>query len=309
MSSIDQTTDQDYARIERAIERLGQGFRAQPALDEIAADVGLSPFHFQRLFHRWAGVTPKRFVQYLTLEHAKARLRASATVMEASYDAGLSGPSRLHDLFLNLHAVTPGEYRERGAGLRIEWGLHASPFGQCLVATTDRGVYGMSFVCRHAPAGSPTAADVQLARLTRDWPEARLERNDAGTRARAEELFAGNPRGDGLSLFVRGTPFQVRVWRALLEVPPGCLTTYKAIGQSIGQPRAARAVGRAIGENPIAWLIPCHRVIRGLGDFGGYRWGQARKQAIIGWEAARDEALGPAAEPAARDAQLDLAHS
>jgi AraC family transcriptional regulator of adaptative response/methylated-DNA-[protein]-cysteine methyltransferase len=281
----------DYARIEKAIARLGDRFREQPSLEALAAHVGLSPFHFQRLFHRWAGVTPKRFLQYLTLEHAKERLRASATVLEASFDVGLSGSSRLHDLFLNLHAATPGEYREGGRGLHIQWGVHGTPFGACLIAVTARGVCGVGFICRHARAGSPTREEDVLARLQRDWPAARFQRDPAATRRFAEEIFAGNPRGEGLSLFVRGTPFQVRVWRALLDVPLGCLTTYKAVGQAIGQPRAARAVGRAVGDNPIAWLIPCHRVIRGLGDVGGYRWGSERKRAILGWEAAAQEAF------------------
>jgi AraC family transcriptional regulator, regulatory protein of adaptative response / methylated-DNA-[protein]-cysteine methyltransferase len=279
----------DYARIEKAIARLGADYLQQPTLDQLAGHVGLSPFHFQRLFHRWAGVTPKRFLQYLTLEHAKQRLRASATVMQASFDAGLSGSSRLHDLFLNLEAATPGEYREGGAGLCIQWGVHETPFGACLIASTSRGVCGLGFICRHARAGSPMREEDLLARLQRDWPAARFARAPSATRRFAEEIFAGNPRAEGLSLFVRGTPFQVRVWRALLEVPLGCLTTYKAVGHAIGQPLAARAVGRAVGDNPIAWLIPCHRVIRGLGDVGGYRWGVPRKRAILGWEAAAQE--------------------
>jgi AraC family transcriptional regulator, regulatory protein of adaptative response / methylated-DNA-[protein]-cysteine methyltransferase len=288
----------DYMRIEKAIELLSARYREQPALDEIARHVGLSPFHFQRLFHRWAGVTPKRFLQFLTLEHAKERLRASATVLEASFDAGLSGPSRLHDLFLNLEAVTPGEHRDRGAGLAIAWGVHESPFGNCFIAVTARGICGLGFLCAEAAPGSPTSEAALLGRLISSWPAASIHRDDARTRPYVAKVFAGNPRGKGLSLFVRGTPFQVRVWRALLEIPPGCLTTYRTIGQALGKPRAARAVGRAVGENPIAWLIPCHRVIRGLGEFGGYRWGEHRKKAILGWEAQRFADAGVASDEA-----------
>jgi AraC family transcriptional regulator of adaptative response/methylated-DNA-[protein]-cysteine methyltransferase len=269
---------EDYRRVERAIAFLDDRWQEQPPLEAIAAHVGLSAFHFQRLFHRWAGVSPKRFVQWLTLEHAKDRLRDSATVLDATFDAGLSASSRLHDLFVRLEAVTPGEYRNLGRGLEIQWGRHDSPFGPAFVATTARGICALGF--GDDAAGAP-------AELARDWPGARLVRDDAATAPWMARAFAGNPDGQGLALFVRATPFQLQVWRALLAVPSGHLTTYQAIAAAIGRPTAARAVGNAVGANPVAWLIPCHRVIRGLGTFGGYRWGRARKRVMLGWEAAR----------------------
>jgi AraC family transcriptional regulator of adaptative response/methylated-DNA-[protein]-cysteine methyltransferase len=269
---------EDYRRIERAIAYLDGRWQEQPALEEIAAHVGLSAFHFQRLFHRWAGVSPKRFVQWLTLEHAKERLRASATVLDAAFDAGLSGGSRLHDLFVRLEAVTPGEYRRAGRGLHLRFGLHATPFGTCYLATTARGICALGF--------GDGEGDARAA-LAEDWPGAELARDDEGTAAWVARAFAGNPGAEGLALFVRATPFQLQVWRALLAVPPGQLTTYQAIARAMGRPSAARAVGNAVGANPVAWLIPCHRVIRGLGTFGGYRWGVPRKRVMLGWEAAR----------------------
>jgi AraC family transcriptional regulator of adaptative response/methylated-DNA-[protein]-cysteine methyltransferase len=269
---------EDYRRVERAIAFLDDRWQEQPPLDEVAAHVGLSAFHFQRLFHRWAGVSPKRFVQWLTLEHAKQRLRGSATVLGASYDAGLSGPSRLHDLFVRLEAVTPGEYRQAGRGLEVRWGRHDSPFGPAFAAVTARGICALGFCDDDAEA---------LAQLARDWPGATLVRDDGATAPWLARAFAGNPGGDGLALFVRATPFQLQVWRALLAIPSGRLTTYRSIAAAIGRPTAARAVGNAIGANPVAWLIPCHRVIRELGTFGGYRWGRGRKRMMLGWEAAR----------------------
>jgi AraC family transcriptional regulator of adaptative response/methylated-DNA-[protein]-cysteine methyltransferase len=269
---------EDYRRVERAIAFLDDRWQAQPPLDEVAAHVGLSAFHFQRLFHRWAGVSPKRFVQWLTLEHAKRNLRDSATVLGASHDAGLSGSSRLHDLFVRLEAVTPGEYRQAGRGLELRWGRHDSPFGPAFIATTARGICALGFC---------DADDEALAELGRDWPGATQVRDDAATAPWLARAFAGNPHAEGLALFVRATPFQLQVWRALLAVPAGRLTTYQAIAAAIGRPTAARAVGNAVGANPVGWLIPCHRVIRELGTFGGYRWGRARKRVMLGWEAAR----------------------
>jgi AraC family transcriptional regulator of adaptative response/methylated-DNA-[protein]-cysteine methyltransferase len=266
---------QDYRRVERAIEFLDARWQEQPPLAEVAAHLGLSPFHFQRLFHRWAGVSPKRFVQWLTLEHAKPRLRAGG-VLAASLDAGLSGPSRLHDLFVRLEAVTPGEYRAAGRGLTLRWGMHDSPFGPAYLAVTERGLCALGF-------GGESEARTEIAH---DWPAATLARDQAATAPWAARAFNGG-MGEGLALFVRGTAFQLQVWRALLAVPAGELTSYQAIAARIGRPGAARAVGNAVGANPVAWLIPCHRVIRGLGTFGGYRWGRARKRVMLGWEAAR----------------------
>jgi AraC family transcriptional regulator of adaptative response/methylated-DNA-[protein]-cysteine methyltransferase len=295
MSHPESEAAAEYARIERAIQYLTDRRAQQPSLDEVAAHVGQSPFHFQRLFHRWAGVSPKRFVQFLTLEHAKQRLRASATVLDAAYDAGLSGPSRLHDLFVRLEAVTPGEYRSAGAGLQIRWGIGDSPFGRCFIAVTARGICALSFLCEQAAHrendGSATSHDDAQRSLLRDWPRAEIRPDDALAADWLRRVFtvrraSGDP---ALSLFVRGTPFQVAVWKALLVVPSGCLTTYQTIARAVGQPRGARAVGNAVGQNPVAWLIPCHRVIRGLGTFGQYRWGSTRKTSMLAWEAARAE--------------------
>ncbi|HEX9628129.1 MAG TPA: methylated-DNA--[protein]-cysteine S-methyltransferase [Acidiferrobacterales bacterium] len=278
------TDKTDYARVERAIHYLDTNFRRQPGLGEIAAAVGLSPFHFQRLFRRWAGVSPKRFLQFLTAEYAAALLRDRHTVLDAGYAAGLSGAGRLHDLMVNLHAVSPGELRRRGAGLRLRYGVHASPFGDCLLAVTERGVCGLSFL-----AGGDREAEIDA--LGARWPGARLQRAPDATRRVADRVFPVR-RGGGarvVDLHVAGTNFQIKVWEALLRVPPGAVTSYGALAAGLGSPRAARAVGTAVGQNPVAFLIPCHRVIRLSGAFGEYRWGAARKQAMLAWEAARSQ--------------------
>ena len=270
----------DYQRIERAIAHLNEHAVEQPSLDEIAARAELSPFHFQRLFRRWAGVSPKRFLEYLTVERAKRLLAAEASVLDAAYEVGLSGPARLHDHFVNLEAMSPGEWKRRGRGVVVGYGYHPSPFGRMLLAATDRGVCGLSFE-------SPEAPGEAAAWLAERYPEARLAEDRAGTAELAERLFA---EPGTLPLLVRGTNFQVQVWRALLEIPPGRLISYGALARRLGRPTGARAVGTAVGANPVAWVIPCHRVIRGLGTLGGYRWGTARKRAMIGWEAARARA-------------------
>ncbi len=299
--------EHDYARIERAIRFLLDNHRAQPSLAEAAASVNLSPFHFQRLFTRWVGLSPKKFVQYLSLDYAKARLADSCSVLDAAYDAGLSGPSRLHDLFVAHEAVTPGEFKRRGAGLVIRYGFHASPFGECLVLATARGVCGLAFVVdgrARAPTrsedrvGNPRAAT--LADMTARWPRAAFEHDPAATRRLARRAFAPR-RGGGapLRLVLYGTPFQIRVWEALLRVPPGALVSYEGVARRIGAPGAARAVGAALARNPIAYLIPCHRAIRKHGAVHDYAWGRPRKLAMIGWEAARAEkaATGPPVTP------------
>jgi len=277
--------DRDYQRIERAIVYLSGNFRAQPSLAEVASHVGLSEFHFQRLFGRWVGITPKRFLQFLTKEHAKALLAQSRSVLDAAYDAGLSGPSRLHDLLLSTEAVTPGEYRNAGEGLRIVWGVHPSPFGRCLVAATERGVCALRFV--HVSGSTRSEADA-VEWLARAWPRATLVPDPGETAALVSRIFAfsaGDPTP--LHLHVRGTNFQIKVWEALLRVPAGAVVSYGDIARSIGAPRSTRAVGGAVGGNCILYLIPCHRVIREGGEFGDYRGGAARKKAILAWEAAR----------------------
>ncbi|MGI9304822.1 MAG: bifunctional transcriptional activator/DNA repair enzyme AdaA [Gammaproteobacteria bacterium] len=274
---------QDYQRIERALAWLAKNFQRQPSLAEISAEAGVSEFHFQRVFTHWVGISPKKFLQYLTLERAKQCLASSNNVLDAAYEAGLSGPGRLHDLFVNLEAVTPGEFKTRGAGIRIQYGFHDSPFGECLLMATERGICGLAFTVN----GDQQAT---LAGLTKGWEQARLEENMQATGEYVERTFAQSPRASGpLKLLVRGTPFQVKVWEALLKIPPGALVTYSDIAQRIGKPTAMRAVGSAVGSNAISYLIPCHRVIRSSGVISNYRWGPVRKLALIGWEAARAE--------------------
>lgn len=282
MTSADLNTA-DYHRIERAIRFIDASAPARPSLDEVARHVGLSPFHFQRLFTRWAGISPKRFQQVLALEYAKELLRDSRNLLDATYDAGLTSGGRLHDLFVRLEAVTPGEYRAGGAGLRIQTGFHDTPFGECLLATTERGVCGLSF---------STGRDAAMADLASRWPGAVIEEKPRATAPVARRLFDAlgvrDPAGlVPLSLLVRGTNFQVKVWSALLRIPAGTVATYEDVAASIGAPRAVRAVGTAVGRNPVAFLIPCHRVIRGTGALGGYRWGVERKRAMLAWESGR----------------------
>ena len=273
----------EYARMGMVLDKLADEFPNQPSLAELAAHVGLSEPYFQRMFMRWVGVSPKKFLQHLTLEEAKRRLRESASVLDAAYDSGLSGPGRLHDLFVTFEAMTPGEYKARGEGLTVRYGFHDSPFGECLLMATERGICGLGFV-----AGD--AREAPLAKLARGWERARLLRDDAATQAFMPRIFAepGNsiPRdAPPIRLFLRGSRFQLKVWQALLEIPPGGLTTYQDIARRIGLPAgAARAVGNANGANPVSWLIPCHRVIRKTGELGGYGWGIGRKLAMIGWE-------------------------
>ena len=277
----------DYHRIERAIRYLDASAPSRPSLDDVARHVGMSPFHFQRLFTRWAGISPKRFTQVLALEYAKERLHDSRNMIDATYDAGLSSGGRLHDLFVKLDAVTPGEFREDGEGLQIAAGFHESPFGEVLVATTGRGVCALTF-----HDGNRRAA---LRDLASRWPNAIVEERPRATAAVAARIFRALDirEPDGvvpLGLLVRGTNFQVKVWRALLQIPVGTVATYEDIAAAIGSPSAVRAVGTAIGRNPVAFLIPCHRVIRTTGALGGYRWGLPRKRAMLAWEAGRAKA-------------------
>ena len=270
----------DYDRIAEAIVFISSRIEQQPTLDEVAAHLNLSAFHFQRLFTRWAGVTPKRFLQVLTVSRAKELLSESLSLLEVSHSLGLSSGSRLYDHFVKLDAVTPGEYKKRGDGLTIEFGTHPTPFGDAFVATTPRGVCGLSFLDDHDVTES-------IARLSTQWPQARLLENGDATQRILTTMFAPTKRSPPLSLHVTGTNFQVNVWRALLELPPGALASYSWVAERIGATGSARAVGRAVGSNPVAFLIPCHRVIQQSGDLGGYRWGLTRKRAIYAWEAAR----------------------
>ena len=271
----------DFERVATVIDFLAEHRRTQPSLDQLAELVELSPAHFQRLFVRWAGVSPKKFLQLLTVNAAKQRLHDGHSVLDAALDEGLSGPSRLHDLTVSLEAAAPGEIKAGGAGWQITAGFANSPFGDCLVATTPRGLCRLDFI----DARNRQSAESDILR---DWPNAKICWNNSEASATADRIFQrpGQRRCE-LRCFVRGTQFQVRVWQALLRVPHGQLATYKQIAAAIGKPAANRAVGTAIGSNPIGYLIPCHRVIRSTGVLGQYRWGGTRKQAIVARELAR----------------------
>ena len=277
---------EDYSRIERAILFLEENYHRQPELREVAQSVHLSEFHFQRLFRRWAGISPKRFIQFLTLEHAKKLLDASHSVLDATYDAGLSSPGRLHDLFVNIEAMTPGEFKAQGAGIRIRYGFHPSPFGECLLSVTERGICGLGFI----GAGG-------RAKILRDfqsrWPEAHWEENAPLTQPYISRIFGGEKQNGNrpITLVLQGTNFQIKVWEALLRIPMGSVIPYEDLATRVCSVRAARAVGGAVGKNPIAFLIPCHRVIRKAGGIGGYHWGAARKKAMLAWEAARTQTI------------------
>lgn len=291
----------DYAKIERAIEFIRRSASDQPSLAEVAAAVHSSEFHLQRLFSRWAGVSPKRFLQVLTIEFAKERLQESADLLSASLDAGLSSPSRLHDLFVTIEAMTPGEFKNGGSGIEIRHGVRPSPLGTVFVAGTERGICRLEFV------ESGPSEEAALARLKKEWPAAKLRQDDllaehvvdalftprsaeAGTRgARAaspEPLAIGNTvvPAKAFHLLVRGTNLQVQVWRALLRIPAGAQVSYQQLARAVGYPQAVRAVASAVGANPVGFLIPCHRVLRNNGALGGYRWGEARKLAARVWE-------------------------
>jgi len=284
----------DYTRIATALEFIAGQIDTQPSLERIAAEVDLSPHHLQRLFTRWVGVSPKKFLQYLTLDRAKAALDAHRSVLDAAMDAGLSGPGRLHDLFVSHEAVTPGEYKGRGEGLTIEHGWSESPFGDALLFLSPRGLCGLAFAFAGARGRAEAFADMKSR-----WPRARLVENPKRVGSAAAGIFGQSSRRNGeLRLVLYGSPFQIKVWEALLRIPPGALVTYEAIAKRIGAPNGARAVGGAVGANPISWLIPCHRVIRKTamgGDYnwvGGYNWGPTRKLAMLGWEAAHTDPDG-----------------
>ena len=267
----------DYQRIEKAIEFVGSHYLEQPDLATIARQVHLSEFHFQRLFSRWAGISPKKFLEFLTVEHAKQQLLESKPLLDVTFDAGLSSPGRLHDLFVTIDAMTPGEFKAHGAGLEIRYGFHPTRFGNCLLAVTGRGICGLQFV-----------AEDNVSELTQRWPGARLIERPDVTAPLVERIFSRleTDTNAPLNLLVVGTNFQVKVWEALLRIPPGAVVSYETIGRWIGKPSAPRAIGSAIAHNPIAYLIPCHRVIRATGFIGDYRWGSVRKQAILAWESA-----------------------
>jgi AraC family transcriptional regulator, regulatory protein of adaptative response / methylated-DNA-[protein]-cysteine methyltransferase len=272
----------DYAKVCDVIAHVSENWRDQPSLEILAERVKLNPDQLQRLFTRWAGLTPKAFLQALTLDHARKMLENSASILETSLDVGLSGPSRLHDLFVVHEGMSPGAYKSRGAGLKISYGYHPSPFGVALVMVTPHGLCGMSF----ADVGEEALA---LADMTRRWPNAQYTEESAVTAPYAAQLFADqNFRPNHpLRITFIGTDFEIRVWETLLKIPVGKATTYGDIASSVGNPKAARAVGAAVGKNPMSFVVPCHRVIGKSGALTGYHWGLTRKKAILGWEAGR----------------------
>src|SRR5215216_7721902 len=268
-------SSEDYLRIEQAITYLESHYKEQPNLEEVAASIGLSEFHFQRLFTRWAGVSPKRFLQFLTKEGAKELLSRSENLLDTTHQVGLSSLGRLHDLFVTTEAVTPGEYKSQGEGVTIRYGIHLTPFGKCLIGLTEHGICHLGFV--------QTSEGDAIDNLVAQWKEAKMIEDYRSTAALVEPIFSlrFSDRIKPLNLHLRGTNFQLKVWEALLQIPAGAVTTYEGLAQRIGQPSASRAVGTAVGHNPIAVLIPCHRVIRKVGDFGNYRYGPERKKALL----------------------------
>lgn len=280
----------DYARIERAIVYLNREFRRQPALEDIAAQVNLSAPHFNRLFRRWAGITPKQFVQRLTLDAAKYQLSQAHSVMRAALESGLSGPSRLHDLFVNLEAMTPGEFKSGGAGLVWSHGVADTPFGPALLVWNERGLSHLDFMRTDPHGGS---SEQRFTQLQAHSPQARWQRDDMAAAAQAAALWQWSDRPtQPLRLLVAGTNFQLQVWRALLKLGTHGFTHYGELAHTVGQPGAARAIGNAVGANPIPWLIPCHRVLRANGGLGGYSGGIERKQVILAFEYARRASQG-----------------
>ena len=281
LTTADGSTFADAERIRRALEFLQEHYAHQPSLEQAAKIAGLSPYHFQRQFSRQVGVSPKKFVQYLTLDHAKLCLQRADSVLDAAYDSGLSGPGRLHDLFVVHEAMTPGQWKARGRGLTLRYGWHDSPFGDCLILASDQGVCGMAFA-------APGRREPVLSNLASQFGAAAIIADDGATAGHAARAF-GRDAGP-LTVVLRGTPFQLKIWEALLRIPPGAVTTYRRLAASVDQAQASRAVGRACALNPISWLIPCHRVLRASGSLAGFRWGDDRKRMMLAWEGARADA-------------------
>jgi AraC family transcriptional regulator of adaptative response/methylated-DNA-[protein]-cysteine methyltransferase len=270
----------DYAKVKRTLEFIHANWRRQPSLQEIAAEIGLSAAHLHELFKRWAGLTPKGFLQAITLDHARDLLRDSASLLDTAYAVGLSGPSRLHDLFVSHEAMTPGDFKTGGAGLTLTYGFQLSPFGEAILVIAPHGLAGLGFVDDDDRAAA-------LSDMRQRWPNAAFNHDDAATAACAARVFdpaLWRPQTP-LRVVLIGTDFEVRVWRALLRIPLGRAATYSDVAGHIGRPKAARAVGAAVGKNPISFVVPCHRVLGRSGALTGYHWGLTRKQAIIGWEA------------------------
>ncbi len=277
----------NYRRIEEAILYLEKNFQRQPELEEVAEKVHLSPFHFQRVFTEWAGISPKRFLQFLTVDYLKKKLQDSKNLVEVAEQAGLSSQSRVYDLFTTLEAVTPQEYKQHGAGIRVEYGIHETPFGICLIGVTERGICWLSFIT----TDEDPRREIEL--MKGHWHNSTFHQDQELTSAFVEKIFYSNKTNasEKLHVFVKGTNFQLKVWEALLKIPMGEVTTYQNIAEIIQRPQAMQALGSAVGSNHIAYLIPCHRVIRKDGVLGEYRWSSARKKSIIGWEMAKSNVL------------------
>lgn len=273
-----QTEEINYKRVEEAIKFLTENFKQQPSLYDVAENSNVSPFHFQKIFTGWAGISPKKFLQYLTVEELKKEIQKTNSLTEAAERVGLSAQSRVYDLFVNIEAVTPQEYKSKGEGINIEYGIHDTPFGECLIAATEKGICALHFVEENA--------DELLNDLQNHWEKACISKNQNATKNFAENIFSSHKK-ENIKLLVKGTPFQVKVWEALLKIPFASLASYQTIANAVGSPGAMRAVGSAVGANPVAYLIPCHRVIRQEAIIGQYRWGTTRKKAIIGWERAK----------------------
>lgn len=279
-TAVSTSGSDDYTHVKRAIEYVSQNWREHPSLEDIAAHTGLSPTHFQKVFKRWAGISPKQFLQAITLDHARALLRDAASVLDATYEVGLSGPGRLHDLFVTHEAMTPGVYKAKGEGVEILHGFHSSPFGKALLMVTEHGLAGLAF----ADEGSELEAlDDMMSR----WPRAAYREDIGATALFADHIFDPEcwKEETPLRVVLIGTDFEIRVWETLLKIPLGRMTTYSDVAEHIGKPTAARAVGTAVGRNPISFVVPCHRVLGKSGGLCGYHWGLTRKQAILGWEA------------------------
>jgi AraC family transcriptional regulator of adaptative response/methylated-DNA-[protein]-cysteine methyltransferase len=282
---LDPDRSRDYDLIRRAIAFLSEAWSEQPSLDRLAQHLGLSPAHCQKLFKRWCGLSPKEFVQAITVDHARGLLEGSASVFDAALEVGLSGAGRLHDLFVSHEAMTPGDFKRRGEGLDLAYGFHASPFGDALLIATERGVAGLAFVDEDK---GQSREDVLLEMMSR-WPKGRFVEAGDKTATYAKQIFSPETwsKDRPVRLVMIGTDFEVRVWETLLRIPMGRAVSYSDIARHLGQPTASRAVGSAVGRNPISFVVPCHRVLRGDGSLGGYHWGLTRKRALIGWETGR----------------------
>ena len=270
----------NYERVEEAIKFLTENFKQQPSLYDVADNSKVSPFHFQKIFTEWAGISPKKFLQYLTVEELKKELKKTSNLNEAAEKVGLSAQSRVYDLFVNIEAVTPHEFKTKGQGIEIIYGVHPTPFGECFIAGTSRGICSLNFIENNE--------DELLTALRSHWKNASIKKDQKETSCFAENIFDSGSKKP-IDLLVKGTAFQIKVWEALLKIPFGSVTSYQSIANTIGNTKAMRAVGTAIGSNPIAYLIPCHRVIRQEAIIGQYRWGSLRKKALIGWERAKTE--------------------